>query len=119
MVTITGFETRGTQLPVSQLRIFSRLSLMNNTRPSLDKTGSDAMNAAGHYSAAYCILKTVSEHSGHGMVRNPAPPEKRYSNWSHHIKTFTIGRGNDIVCSAITYLAARIKGSTLASLVKD
>ncbi len=90
MVTITGFETRGTQLPVSQLRIFSRLSLMNNTRPSLDKTGSDAMNAAGHYSAAYCILKTVSEHSGHGMVRNPAPPEKRYSNWSHHIKTFTL-----------------------------
>lgn len=37
---------------------------------SLDKTGSDAMNAAGDYSAAYCILKTDSEHSGHGMVRS-------------------------------------------------
>jgi hypothetical protein len=35
---------------------------------SLDKTGSDAMNAAGDYSAAYCILKTDSEHVGHGMV---------------------------------------------------
>jgi L-galactonate dehydratase len=77
------------------------------------------MNVAGDYSAAYCILNTDSEHSGHGMFRNPAPPEKKYSNWSHHIKTFTIGRGNDIVCSAIIYLAARIKGSTLASLVKD
>ncbi len=77
------------------------------------------MNVAGDYSAAYCILKTDSEHSGHGMLRNPASSEKRYSNWSHHIKTFTFGRGNDIVCSAITYLAARMKGSTLASLVKD
>ena len=36
---------------------------------SLDKTGSDAMNAAGDYSAAYCILKTDSEFTGHGMVR--------------------------------------------------
>lgn len=35
---------------------------------SLDKTGSDAMNAAGDYSAAYCILNTDSEHKGHGMV---------------------------------------------------
>ena len=35
---------------------------------SLDKTGSDAMNAAGDYSAAYCILKTDSNFSGHGMV---------------------------------------------------
>lgn len=38
---------------------------------SLDKTGSDAMNAAGDYSAAYCILKTDSEYSGHGMVGSP------------------------------------------------
>ena len=35
---------------------------------SLDKTGSDAMNAAGDYSSAYCILSTDSEFSGHGMV---------------------------------------------------
>ncbi|KAK4695312.1 L-fuconate dehydratase, partial [Lecanoromycetidae sp. Uapishka_2] len=80
MVTITGFKTRDVRFPV--------------------KTGSDAMNAAGDYSAAYCILRTDSEHSGHGM-------------------TFTIGRGNDIVCSAITCLAARVKGKTLASLVED
>jgi L-galactonate dehydratase len=35
---------------------------------SLDKAGSDAMNAAGDYSAAYCILETDVGLSGHGMV---------------------------------------------------
>jgi hypothetical protein len=35
---------------------------------SLDKTGSDAMNAAGDYSAAYAILHTDGEFQGHGMV---------------------------------------------------
>jgi hypothetical protein len=38
------------------------------TQTSLDKTGSDAMNAAGDYSSAYCILHTDSEFKGHGMV---------------------------------------------------
>ncbi|PHH88909.1 hypothetical protein CDD83_6889 [Cordyceps sp. RAO-2017] len=64
---------------------------------SLDKTGSDAMNAAGDYSAAYCILETDSRFSGHGM-------------------TFTIGRGNDLVCAAIRHVAARLHGRTLGSL---
>lgn len=50
-VTITGWTTRDVRFPTS-----------------LDKTGSDAMNAAGDYSAAYCILQTDSEHHGHGMV---------------------------------------------------
>ncbi|KAL7919551.1 hypothetical protein ACQKWADRAFT_329594 [Trichoderma austrokoningii] len=58
------------------------------------------MNAAGDYSAAYCILETDSKHSGHGM-------------------TFTIGRGNDIVCAAILHVANRLKGKTLSSLVAD
>ncbi|KXX81542.1 L-galactonate dehydratase [Madurella mycetomatis] len=80
-ITITGWVTRDVRFPTS-----------------LDKTGSDAMNAAGDYSAAYCILQTDSAHSGHGM-------------------TFTIGRGNDIVCAAINHVADRIKGRTLSSLV--
>ncbi|KAF2443041.1 enolase C-terminal domain-like protein [Karstenula rhodostoma CBS 690.94] len=83
MVTITGVETRDVRFPTS-----------------LDKTGSDAMNAAGDYSAAYAILKTDSEFKGHGM-------------------TFTIGRGNEIVCAAIEHLADRIKGRTLESLVEN
>ena len=50
-ITITGWTTRDVRFPTS-----------------LDKTGSDAMNAAGDYSSAYCILQTDSENQGHGMV---------------------------------------------------
>ncbi|KAI2784501.1 enolase C-terminal domain-like protein [Daldinia loculata] len=82
-ITITGFRTRDVRFPTS-----------------LDKTGSDAMNAAGDYSSAYCILETDSKFTGHGM-------------------TFTIGRGNDIVCAAISHLAERIKNRTLSSLVSN
>ncbi|CAI4219443.1 unnamed protein product [Parascedosporium putredinis] len=66
-IRLTGWATRDVRFPTS-----------------LDKTGSDAMNAAGDYSAAYCILETDSSVQGHGM-------------------TFTIGRGNDIVCRAIDH----------------
>ncbi|KAI9774521.1 MAG: L-galactonate dehydratase [Geoglossum simile] len=79
MVTITGFLTRDT---------------------SLDRTGSDAMNPACDYSAAYCILETDSVFRGHGM-------------------TFTIGRGNDIVCKAIEAIADRARGKTLELLTTD
>jgi len=82
MVKITGCTTRDVRFPTS-----------------LDKTGSDAMNAAGDYSAAYCILHTSdANRSGHGM-------------------TFTIGRGNEIVCAAIPLLVDRIKGKSLDDLV--
>ncbi|MCJ1249606.1 L-galactonate dehydratase [Trapelia coarctata] len=83
MITITGYTSKDVRFPTS-----------------LDRTGSDAMNAAGDYSAAYCILTTDSEFSGHGM-------------------TFTIGRGNEIVCAAILSIAERINGRTLDSLVQD
>ncbi|KAK4629843.1 L-galactonate dehydratase [Fulvia fulva] len=83
MVTITGVTTRDVRFPTS-----------------LDKIGSDAMNAAGDYSAAYCILRTDSDHEGHGM-------------------TFTIGRGNELVCQAIALLGERVKGRTLESFVED
>jgi hypothetical protein len=43
-------------------------SFADGNKTSLDKTGSDAMNAAGDYSSAYCILYTDSEYEGHGMV---------------------------------------------------
>ncbi len=57
------------------------------TSASLD--GSDAMNPDPDYSAAYVILATDSGIAGHGL-------------------TFTIGRGNDIVCKAIEALTARV-----------
>ncbi|PGH16731.1 hypothetical protein AJ79_01604 [Helicocarpus griseus UAMH5409] len=83
MVKITGFTSRDVRFPTS-----------------LDKTGSDAMNAAGDYSSAYCILYTDSPHAGHGM-------------------TFTIGRGNEIVCAAINTLVPLIVGRDLDSLTAD
>ena len=45
-----------------------------HAQTSLDKTGSDAMNAAGDYSAAYCIICTDSDYSGHGMVCTASQP---------------------------------------------
>jgi L-fuconate dehydratase len=57
--------------------------------------GSDAMNPDPDYSAAYCILETDDPAlEGHGL-------------------TFTIGRGNDIVCAAIEALAPLIEGLDL------
>ncbi|KAI2829770.1 hypothetical protein CBS133816_4199 [Aspergillus niger] len=83
MVKITSFTTRDVRFPTS-----------------LDKTGSDAMNAAGDYSSAYCIIYTDSDYTGHGM-------------------TFTIGRGNEIVCSAISLLAPLVVGKDLDELTAD
>lgn len=59
------------------------------TSSSLD--GSDAMNPDPDYSAAYVVLSTDGSHEGHGL-------------------TFTIGRGNDIVCKAIEALTTRVVG---------
>ncbi|KAL9057236.1 MAG: hypothetical protein Q9162_002440 [Coniocarpon cinnabarinum] len=76
-------------------------SLSDISKTSRDKTGSDAMNAAGDYSAAYCILRTDSaEHAGHGM-------------------TFTIGRGNDLVIHAIPYFAKRLLNKPISALVAN
>lgn len=81
MTTITHVEIQDIRFPTSR---------------SLD--GSDAMNAAPDYSAAYVILHTDdSSPEGHGL-------------------TFTIGRGNEIVVTALHSLAPLIEGRTLASI---
>jgi L-galactonate dehydratase len=98
MVVIRSIETRDVRFPTS-----------------LDKTGSDAMNTAGDYSAAYCILLTDTEHSGHGM----ASPYSRMLGYANISKTFTIGRGNELVCAAIRLLGQRIEGKSLDSLVAN
>ena len=67
---------------------------------SLDLSGSDAMNEAPDYSAAYVILKTDGELEGHGM-------------------TFTIGRGNELCVAAINALAPLVEGENLESFAKD
>ncbi|MBI1767386.1 MAG: L-fuconate dehydratase [Bacteroidetes bacterium] len=70
------------------------------TSKTLD--GSDAMNPDPDYSAAYIILKTNHPEGleGHGL-------------------TFTIGRGNEIVASALHALSYLIKGKSLDSFTSN
>ena len=75
---------------ITALRTFD---LRFPTSQSLD--GSDAMNPDPDYSAAYVILDTDDGLQGHGL-------------------TFTIGRGNEVVCAAIRALEGRIVGLDLA-----
>jgi L-galactonate dehydratase len=67
---------------------------------SLDQSGSDATNQDPDYSAAYTILHTNTELNGHGF-------------------SFTIGRGNDLVCSAAKLIAKRLIGKNLAELTAN
>jgi L-fuconate dehydratase len=67
---------------------------------SRDQIGSDAVNKDPDYSAAYCILETDSGLEGHGL-------------------TFTLGRGTELVVSALQYLAARARGRSLESITSN
>ena len=62
--------------------------------------GSDAMNEAPDYSAAYVVLHTDVGLAGHGF-------------------TFTIGRGNDLVVAAAAAIGHRARGWSIAELVAD
>ncbi|KAG8933368.1 L-galactonate dehydratase [Tulasnella sp. 418] len=68
---------------------------------SLTGDGTDAMNTECDYSSAYVVLKTSDPNlTGQGM-------------------TFTIGRGNDIVCIAIKEVANRLIGKEIESLFSN
>ncbi len=84
-ITITDLIARDIRFPTSR---------------SLD--GSDAMNPAPDYSAAYVILVTDSPTgvAGHGL-------------------TFTIGRGTEVCVAAINALKYLIVGQTLESFTAD
>ncbi len=63
--------------------------------------GSDAMNPAPDYSAAYAILRTDDDSlTGHGF-------------------TFTIGRGNEVCVAAIEALRPLVVGRSLDGIVAD
>jgi L-fuconate dehydratase len=68
------------------------------TSHSLD--GSDAMHTSPDYSAAYVVLQTDDELSGHGL-------------------TFTNGRGTEICVAAIRALEPLVVGRTLAGITGD
>ena len=67
---------------------------------SREQIGSDAVNKDPDYSAAYCVLETDAGVEGHGL-------------------TFTLGRGTELVVSAVRYLAGFLEGRTLESLTSD
>ena len=66
--------------------------------------GSDAVHVDPDYSAAYVILKTDGAHAG--------------ANEGHGL-TFTIGRGNEIVCQAIESLMPMVVGKSIAEIAHD
>src|SRR3954466_9028080 len=81
--TITGIDVRDVRFPTSRTL-----------------AGSDAMNEAPDYSAAYVILSTDSELQGHGM-------------------TFTIGRGTEVVCTAVRALEPLVIGRNLRDVAAN
>ena len=81
---------------ITDLRVFD---LRFPTSQSLD--GSDAMNPDPDYSAAYVVLDTDKDGlAGHGL-------------------TFTIGRGNEVVCLAIQALRHLVVGLDLDWVKED
>jgi L-fuconate dehydratase len=85
-VKITGFDTYDVRFPTSRTL-----------------AGSDAMNPAPDYSAAYLVIRTDSpdpELAGHGFA-------------------FTIGRGNDVQLAAIRLLEPFLAGQDLDEVLAD
>ncbi|KAJ9615917.1 L-galactonate dehydratase [Cladophialophora chaetospira] len=74
--------------------------IFGERRSRFEEPGSDAMHGAPDYSAAYIVLKTDSDLKGHGF-------------------SFTIGRGNDLVCQAAASIAERLIGKDLADLTSN
>jgi L-fuconate dehydratase len=80
---ITGVDVRDVRFPTSRTL-----------------AGSDAMNQAPDYSAAYVILETDSEVRGYGM-------------------TFTIGRGTEVVVTAIHALKHLVVDRRISDIAAD
>lgn len=73
---------------------------------SLNADGSDAMNKDADYSAAYVVVNTDATDAA-------GKPLRGYGI------TFTIGRGNDIVCMAARELAGRVVGRDVNEVCDD
>ncbi len=67
---------------------------------SLQLDGSDAMNPAPDYSAAYVVVRTSSGMAGYGLA-------------------FTVGRGNDVQVAAVRALAPLVVGLPVADVLAD
>ena len=81
--------------------IITRVRVIDIRFPtSREHIGSDSVNVDPDYSAAYCVLETNSGEEGHGL-------------------TFTLGRGTDIVVSALQHLAGIVEGCALDEITAD
>jgi len=83
MSRFTSFTTHDVRFPTSR-----------------DLDGSDAMNPDPDYSAAYVVIGTEDDDSGHGFA-------------------FTIGRGNDVQVAAIEALAGHVLGRDVEEVLGD
>ena len=84
MTKIIGFDTYDVRFPTSR-----------------SLAGSDAMNPAPDYSAAYVVIRTDAEHlAGHGY-------------------SFTIGRGNEVQLAAIRVLEPFLAGQDLDEVLGE
>ncbi|WIY83864.1 enolase C-terminal domain-like protein [Propionimicrobium sp. PCR01-08-3] len=89
MATITSVETIDLRFPTS-----------------LDASGSDAMNPDADYSASYVVIHTDgTDARGHQLTG--------------YGLTFTIGRGNDIVCAAAQEYGNRLVGCDVDQMAAD
>src|SRR5262245_52398526 len=93
----TGFSVRDIRFPTSRLL-----------------EGSDAMNPDPDYSAAYVIIH--SQPSATRLERGRMSPTGPLSG---HGLAFTIGRGNEVVCSAIRALEPLVVGHTLEEFTEN
>ena len=81
--------------------IITRLSTHDIRFPTSEHLdGSDAVNKDPDYSAAYVILETEQGDLGYGLI-------------------FTIGRGNNICCTAIESLKHLIVGKDLGDITAN
>ena len=77
------------------------------------------MNGAVDFSNPYCVLETNSEYEGHGVVSSKPTSLSHVSHPLTRLKSFTIGRGNELVCAAIDMLAPLLVNRSLASLTSN
>ena len=75
---------------------------VNDVRFPTSRTldGSDAMNTAPDYSAAYLVARTTGGEAGHGFV-------------------FTIGRGNEVAAAAIRAVEPLVAGLEVDEVLSD
>src|SRR5450631_6862 len=96
---ICGSSLTCQNAPVTTILNLRSIDLRFPTSQQLD--GSDAMHPDPDYSAAYVILETdIQGLEGHGL-------------------TFTIGRGNEIVCVAIEALRHLVIGQNLSDIAAN